>query len=85
MHSGLSGAQVRAGLHTGEVELRHEDIGGIAAHIAARVMLQAEPGETVVSSTVKDLVTGSGVRFIDRGMHSLKGLPDEWRLFAVEG
>ncbi|MFN2525170.1 MAG: adenylate/guanylate cyclase domain-containing protein [Actinomycetota bacterium] len=81
---GNLGAPVRAGLHTGEVELRHDDIGGIAAHIAARVMAEAGPGETLVSSTVKDLVAGSDLRFVDRGPRALKGLPDEWRLFAVE-
>jgi class 3 adenylate cyclase len=78
------GIDVRAGLHTGEVELRGEDIGGIAVHIAARVMAQAGAGEVVVSSTVKDLVAGSGIVFADRGTHALKGVPDEWRLFAVK-
>jgi class 3 adenylate cyclase len=78
------GIEVRAGLHTGEVELRGEDIGGIAVHIAARVMAQAGAGEVLVSSTVKDLVAGSGIAFADRGTHALKGVPDEWRLFAVE-
>jgi class 3 adenylate cyclase len=78
------GIEVRAGLHTGEVELRGEDIGGIAVHIAARIMAQAGAGEVVVSSTVKDLVAGSVILFADRGTHALKGVPDEWRLFAVE-
>ncbi len=78
------GIEVRAGLHTGEVELRGEDVTGIGVTIAARVMDAAGPGEVVVSSTVKDLVAGSGLRFADRGMHALKGVPDEWRLFAVE-
>ena len=75
---------IRAGLHCGEVELRGEDVGGIAVHIAARVMGEAEPGEILASSTVKDLVVGSGIAFADRGVRSLKGIPDEWRLFAVE-
>jgi pimeloyl-ACP methyl ester carboxylesterase len=78
------GIEVRSGLHTGEVETRGQDIGGIAVHIAARVMAQAGPGEVVVSSTVKDLVAGSGIVFADRGTHALKGVPDEWRLYAVE-
>jgi class 3 adenylate cyclase len=77
------GIEVRAGLHTGEIELMGEDIGGIAVHIAARIMTLAQPGEVLVSSTVKDLVTGSDIRFDDRGMHALKGVPGEWRLLAV--
>lgn len=76
--------RVRCGLHAGEVELRGDDVGGIAVHIAARVMAEAEPGEILASSTVKDLVVGSGVRFADRGSRVLKGIPDEWRLYAVE-
>jgi class 3 adenylate cyclase len=79
------GIEVRAGLHTGEVELRGEDVTGIGVNIAARVMDAAGPGEVVVSSTVKDLVAGSGLRFSDRGDHDLRGVPGEWRLFAVEG
>jgi class 3 adenylate cyclase len=75
---------IRAGLHAGEVEVRGEDVGGIAVHIAARVMGEADPGEILASSTVKDLVVGSGISFADRGVHALKGIPDEWRLFAVE-
>jgi class 3 adenylate cyclase len=75
---------IRAGVHAGEVELRGEDVGGIAIHIAARVMSEASPGEILASSTVKDLVAGSGIAFADRGIHTLKGIPDEWRLFAVE-
>jgi class 3 adenylate cyclase len=78
------GIEVRSGLHTGEVELRGEDIGGIAVHIAARVMARAGAGEVIVSSTVKDLVAGSGIVFADRGTHTLKGVPEEWRLYAVE-
>ncbi len=77
------GIDIRAGLHTGEVELRGEDVGGIAVHLASRVMGEAGPGELVVSSTVKDLVIGSGIEFDDRGDHELKGVPGEWRLYAV--
>jgi class 3 adenylate cyclase len=79
------GIEVRAGLHTGEVELRSEDVTGMGVNIAARVMDAAGPGEVVVSSTVKDLVAGGGLRFADRGTHDLRGVPGEWRLFAVEG
>jgi class 3 adenylate cyclase len=79
------GIQMRAGLHTGEIELRSEDVGGIAVHIGARVAEVASPAEVLVSSTVKDLVAGSGLRFADRGTHNLHGVPGEWRLFAVEG
>jgi class 3 adenylate cyclase len=75
---------IRAGLHAGEVELRGEDVGGIAVHIAARVMGEADPGEILASSTVKDLVVGSGISFVDRGTRALRGIPDEWRLYAVE-
>ena len=78
------GIEVRAGLHTGEIELRGADIGGIAVHIGQRVCALAGSGEVLVSSTVKDLVAGSGIAFADRGSHVLKGLPDEWRVFAVE-
>jgi class 3 adenylate cyclase len=78
------GLQVRAGLHTGEVELLGDDIGGIAVHIAARVLAQAGAGEIVCSRTVKDLVAGSGFAFADRGTHRLKGVPDSWQLYAVE-
>ena len=77
------GINVRAGLHTGECELMGADVGGIAVHIAARVAAQAGADEIIVSSTVKDLVAGSGIEFEDRGTHRLKGVPDEWRLFAV--
>jgi class 3 adenylate cyclase len=76
--------EVRVGLHTGECELLGEDIGGIAVHIAARVLAKAGPGEIWCSRTVKDLVAGSGFVFIERGTHRLKGVPDEWQLFAVE-
>ena len=78
------GIEIRAGLHTGEVELRDDDIGGIAVALAARVMAEAGPGEMIVSSTVKDLVVGSGIEFDDRGSHVLKGVPGEWRLYAVK-
>ena len=77
------GVHVRAGLHTGECETMGDDIGGIAVHIAARVSALAEPGEVLVSRTVKDLVAGSGIEFTDRGEHTLKGVPDTWRLHAV--
>ena len=79
------GLGLRVGVHTGEVERRGEDIGGIAVHLAARVMAQARPGEILVSSTVKDLVVGSGIEFEDRGVFVLKGIPGEWRLHAVVG
>jgi class 3 adenylate cyclase len=78
------GIQIRAGLHTGEVEMRDDDIGGIAVALAARVMAEAGPGETIVSSTVKDLVVGSGIGFDDPGTHQLKGVPGEWRLYSVK-
>ena len=78
------GIDVRAGLHTGEVQLRGEDVSGIAVHLAARVMSLAGPGEVLASSTVKDLVVGSGIEFEDRGAHQLKGVPGEWRLYAVK-
>ena len=77
------GLEVRTGLHTGEIELMPGDVSGIAVHIGARVMAQAEPGEVLVSGTVKDLVVGSGLRFADRGERELKGVPDRWRLWAV--
>ena len=78
-----AGVEVRAGLHTGEVELVPGDVGGIAVHIAARVSAKAGAGEVLVSSTVKDLVVGSGIAFDERGEHVLKGVPGEWRLFAL--
>jgi class 3 adenylate cyclase len=78
------GLEVRVGLHTGECELLGDDIGGIAVHIAARVLAQAAPGEIVCSRTVKDLVAGAGFAFADRGSHRLKGVPDPWQLHAVE-
>ena len=77
------GITVRSGLHTGEIELKREDIGGIAVHIAARVAALAEPGESLVSSTVRDLVAGSGLRFADRAFHALRGLPEEVHLYTA--
>ncbi len=77
------GIKVRAGLHTGECELLGADIGGIAVHIAARVASLAGADEVFVSSTVKDLVAGSGIQFEERGSRALKGVPEEWRIFAV--
>jgi class 3 adenylate cyclase len=77
------GIQVRAGLHTGECEVRGDDIGGIGVHIGARVSALAGPNEVLVSSTLRDLVIGSGLEFEERGAHELKGVPGEWRLFAV--
>jgi class 3 adenylate cyclase len=78
------GLELRAGLHTGECELMDGKVGGIAVHIGARVAKEAQPGEVLVSSTVKDLVAGSGLRFRERGTATLKGVPEEWRLYAVE-
>jgi class 3 adenylate cyclase len=77
------GIEVRAGLHTGECEVRGDDIGGIAVHIGARVGALAGPNDVLVSSTLRDLVIGSGLEFEDRGAHELKGVPGEWHLFAV--
>jgi class 3 adenylate cyclase len=77
------GIQVRAGLHTGECEVRGDDIGGIGVHIGARVSALAGPNDVLVSSTLRDLVIGSGLEFEGRGAHELKGVPGEWHLFAV--
>ena len=77
------GIEIRAGVHTGEVEVRGDDLGGLAVHIGARVAAAAQPGEVLVSSTVKDLLAGSGVAFEDRGEHELKGVPGAWHLFAA--
>jgi class 3 adenylate cyclase len=77
------GIEVRAGLHTGECEIRGDDIGGIAVHIGARVSALAGANEVLVSSTLRDLVIGSGLEFDDRGAHELKGVPGDWHLFAV--
>jgi len=79
------GLEVRSGLHAGECEVLGDKIGGIAVHIGARVAAAAEPGEVLVSNTVKDLVAGSGIAFRDRGTHALRGLPGEWPLFVVTG
>lgn len=75
--------EVRAGLHTGEIEILGDDIAGLAVHIGARVASLAGPGEVLVSRTVKDLVAGSGIEFESRGVHTLKGVPDEWQIYAV--
>jgi class 3 adenylate cyclase len=77
------GIEVRAGLHTGECEVRADDIGGIGVHIGARVSALAGPNEVLVSSTLRDLVIGSGLEFEDRGAHELKGVPGEWHISAV--
>jgi class 3 adenylate cyclase len=79
------GIEVRIGLHTGEIELIGDDVGGLAVHIGARVCALAAAGEVLVSGTVKDLVVGSGIAFDDRGEHQLKGVPDSWRLWAADG
>jgi class 3 adenylate cyclase len=79
------GIEVRAGLHTGELEAMNGDVGGMAVNIGARVSALAEAGEVLVSGTVRDLVVGSGIEFADRGTHPLKGVPGEWRLYAVDG
>jgi class 3 adenylate cyclase len=78
------GIETRAGLHTGEVEVIGDKIGGIAVHIGARVSALADPGEVLVSRTVVDLVSGSGIEFENRGEHELKGVPGTWNLFAVK-
>ncbi len=77
------GTEVRAGLHTGECEIVGDDVAGLAVHIASRVVGQARAGDVLVSSTVKDLVTGAGVGFDDRGVHELKGIPGDWGVFTV--
>jgi class 3 adenylate cyclase len=77
------GVVIRAGVHTGEVELRGSDIGGIGVHVAARVLDAAGPGEVMASGAVPLLVAGSGIEFDDRGEHELKGVPGTWKLFAV--
>ncbi len=78
------GVEIRGGLHCGEIERRSPDVSGLAVHIAARVQAVARPGEMLVTRTVKDLVVGAEIPFVDRGLHGLKGTPDEWQLFAVE-
>ena len=77
------GLEIRAGVHSGEVELLEQGIGGIAVHVGARVAAIAEPGEVLSTSTVKDLVAGSGIEFGERGEHALKGVPGSWRLYAA--
>ena len=79
------GIEIRAGLHTGEVEAMNGDVGGMAVNIGARVSALADAGEVLVSGTVRDLVVGSGIEFADRGTHPLKGVPGEWHLYAVDG
>ena len=81
---GELGLQVRVGLHTGECEVLEGKVAGIAVHTGARIAARAQPGEVLVSGTVKDLVAGSGLAFQDRGSHELKGIPGEWRLYNVE-
>jgi class 3 adenylate cyclase len=78
------GLDVRAGLHTGELEVRGDDVAGMAVHIGARIGALGGPGEVLVSGTVKDLVVGSGIEFAARGEQPLKGVPGEWRVYAVE-
>jgi class 3 adenylate cyclase len=78
------GIAIKVGLHSGEIELMSDDIGGIAVHVAARVAALAGAGEVLATSTIKDLVSGSGLCFSHRGSQSLKGVPDEWSIFAVE-
>jgi class 3 adenylate cyclase len=78
------GIDIRAGVHTGECELRGGDVSGMAVHIGARVGARARSGEVLVSSTVKDLVVGSGLQFEERGLAALKGVPGEWRLYALD-
>jgi class 3 adenylate cyclase len=80
--SGLE-LKIRAGIHTGEVEVTADKVRGLHVHIAARVMAQAGPGEVLVSGTSRQLASGSGLEFADRGEHSLKGIAEAWRLFAV--
>ena len=78
------GVEVRAGVHTGECEFMGDNVGGIAVHTGARIMAKADPGGVLVSGTVKDLVSGSGINFQDHGVHQLKGIPGEWRLFSAQ-
>jgi class 3 adenylate cyclase len=87
LRDGLRGMdiEIRSGLHCGEIKRRGPDVSGLAVHIAARVQAVARPGEVLVTRTVKDLVVGAEIPFLDRGIHDLKGVPDEWQLFAVEG
>lgn len=82
--AGRLGLDLRAGLHTGECEVRGDDLTGIAVHTGARVAALAAPGEILVTSTVRDLVAGSDIEFTDRGSHALKGIPGEWKVLAVD-
>lgn len=82
---GPIGLEVRVGLHTGEVETIDDKVGGLAVMIGARIGARADPSEVLVSSTVKDLVAGSGLEFEDAGEHELKGIPDRWHLYRVVG
>jgi class 3 adenylate cyclase len=77
------GLEIRAGIHTGECELVGGDVAGVAVHVASRVQSLADPGEILVSSTVRDLTAGSGLPLSDRGVHTLKGLDGQWQLFAL--
>jgi class 3 adenylate cyclase len=79
------GIEIRAGLHTGEIELSGDQVRGIAVHTGARIAAAAQPGEILVSSTITDLVSGSGIQFEDRGLHALKDIPRQWQLFAASG
>src|SRR5262249_47413505 len=79
------GIEVRAGVHTGECEVRGDSLAGIALHIGARIAAMAGPGEVLVSHTVKDLVAGSGIAFADRGRHPLRGVPGKWGIFTATG
>jgi class 3 adenylate cyclase len=78
------GLEIRAGIHTGEIEKRDDSIAGLAVHIGARVGALAGPSQVFVTSTVKDLTTGSGIAFVDLGLHTLKGVPNQWRIYAVQ-
>jgi class 3 adenylate cyclase len=77
------GVPLRAGVHVGEIELRGDDVSGLAVHVASRVCDVAAPGEVLVTRTVKDLTAGSRVRLVERGTHRLKGVPEEWVVFAA--
>jgi len=79
------GLEIRGGMHSGHVELRGGDVAGIAVNVAARVLAQAGPSEVLVTLTIKDLLAGSGPTFVSRGVHQLKGVPDTWELYALEG
>jgi class 3 adenylate cyclase len=78
------GLEIRAGLHTGEIERRGDRVAGVGVHIASRILSLAKPGEVLVSRTVRDLVAGSELKFVDRGTHALKGIPDGWQVLAAK-